>query len=199
MIVPPLLAAEEVNITGWEYAGIQAGIFLAGMLALLGAVFLVSLLFAPYRQRNEARALLERELTPIPLQDRAKLIGTIVDVTTTAIELIKRKRKLLGGLKPSDKKAKLIVSEINDAEVEYNKALVAVNREKQIAGEPYETPIDSFLIPITLGVAFWYSTTPSGSDYLLTFKSMLKRSKAEIIKRIEKLNQQASRKEGSQT
>lgn len=167
-------------------------------------VWMGATLRAPFKQRNQARALLERELKPIPLQDRDKLIGTIVDVTTIATELIKRKRKLLseinnaqGGLHPNDKKAKFIVSEINEAGVEYYKALAAVNREKQIVGEPYETPINSLLILITIGVGFWYSEITSGSDYYLTYKSILEKNKTETIKMIEKFNQQASHKEGS--
>ena len=58
MFVPSLMTT--VSISRWEFAGIQAGIFFGGMLMLLGAVFLVSLLFAPYRQRNEARGELLR-------------------------------------------------------------------------------------------------------------------------------------------
>ena len=60
MVVPSLMTT--VTITRWEFAGIQAIIFFSGMLALLGAVFLVSLLFAPYRQRNELR----KQLLAIP-------------------------------------------------------------------------------------------------------------------------------------
>jgi len=56
MFVPSLMTT--VSISRWEFAGIQAGVFFGGMLMLLGAVFLVSLLFAPYRQRNEARMAL---------------------------------------------------------------------------------------------------------------------------------------------
>ena len=65
MIVPSLM--ESVDIPRLEYGIIQAVVFVVGMISLLLAVFLVQFLYAPYRQRNEARLLLQAQPKPISL------------------------------------------------------------------------------------------------------------------------------------
>ncbi|MGD0795729.1 MAG: hypothetical protein ABR958_09155 [Dehalococcoidales bacterium] len=173
-------------------------------IAVIGlvALYLVSLVKAPYKQRNEIRALLMKKPQPRPLQDRDKIIRLLFDIEKLALELIGHKRRLaeLCEHNPNDiNRQKQLFQIIQKCEAEYATTVKAVEREIRVAGEDYAPAINSLLNVMNLGIAFWNSTTSSGQDYLHAYKYLLEHYAKEIRDKVDEINQQVLDKTGFQT
>ena len=153
MFVPSLITTRST--TGWEFAVIQAIIFLGGMLALLGVVFLVSFLFAPYRQRNEARALLSAMPAPVALPNRTELIKSINQLKETAIAYIWSKESL-DQLDDEYMVHTLTENKVEEAYTNYQRADKRLEEESLVAGASFRQCISSFQNKVKLHVWIRY-------------------------------------------
>ena len=166
-----------------------------GAILGLGIVFLISLLVAPYRQRNEARMEVarltqensKREL--MPLQDRDKLVRAIYEAKTTALKLIDVRSQLV---KLYDQNPKNINEDkaykvLKEAELNYDEAIRLLGCEKLVAGYEYEPVINSLMELIDLRVDLWKSLQ-SG---LATVTPSLDETIKQTIEHLDEINQQA--------
>ncbi len=129
MIVVPLYIVPS-DSAGLAIRWIQAGTFVGGMVIFLIIVFLVCGLFTPYKQRNEARALLKSRKT-IPLPNRNKLIEAIAEIKTATIKYI----HLLDTIHYSTS------VKVNQARERYENAREQLESQQLIAGKEYESAL----------------------------------------------------------
>ena len=159
----------------------------------LAVVFLISLFIAPYKQRNEARALLMKRPKPIPLSNRDTLIRNMDEAKTATLEFINVRRQLavLVNQKPNDIDENKADKILKDSQSKYNEALRLLDCEKLVAGYEYEPLINSLINVMHLVTAFWNSIVSSED----VFKSILESNIKETIKHIDELSQPTSRNE----
>jgi len=122
----------------------------------LAVVFLISLFIAPYKQRNEARALLMKRPKPIPLSNRDTLIRNMDEAKTATLEFINVRRQLavLVNQKPNDIDENKADKILKDSQSKYNEALRLLDCEKLVAGYEYEPLINSLINVMHLVTAF---------------------------------------------
>lgn len=165
---------------------------LAGLLLLFIGTYILNLLRAPYRQRDEIRILLLKRPKPMPLQDKGKLLGAIYDAKTAAIEFIDCRRELarLYEQNPNDIDKDKAEKVLKDSQMKYTEAHRLLEREKLVVGYEYEPFLNSFIMFMQIGVDFWDSRVSGEGDFLITFKSLLEANVKETINHIDRINQQ---------
>ena len=188
-LIPPIT---DVNLI--VLYGFLGGV--AGLLLLFGSVYFIYLIIAPYRQRNEARRLLSERPKPMPLQDRGRLLRTIYEAKTAAIEFIDCRKQLarLYEQNPNDINEGKASKVLKESQTKYTEALRLLDCEKLVSGDEYEPFINSLVMFMNLGVTFWNSTVNGKGDFLITFKPMLEANVKETIKHIDNINNQAVQK-----
>lgn len=120
------------------------------MLAVLGGVFLLSLLVAPYRQRNEARRLI-RTQRKVPLPNRESLIRAISAIKEKVINLKMRQDDLNFKLKRHEDPREELAKRDN-AWFAYLDAKRDLETERLVAGDNFRAVIDKLIMFINYHV-----------------------------------------------
>ena len=136
MIIAPLYFI-PANSTTLAIGWIQAITFTGGMAILLIVVFLVCGLFTPYKQRNEARALLLAKPEPAPLRNRESLIRAIVAVKEKAIAVkMSHDRFNFKEKRQEDSRKEWLA--LTDAHLAYFDATKGLETERLVAGDYFK-------------------------------------------------------------
>jgi hypothetical protein len=176
---------------------------IGGLLLLFLGIYGWNLFRAPYRQRDEARALVLAKPKPIPLPNRDMLIRAIAGFADAAIEVINRQEYLdrMDAQNPNLVHAEAM---INSAYQTYWEAYKKIGSEKLVATEPFGQPI-SDLIAFIWAQVFLKTQKPTvytGSPLqVFTALELAGRigSKVEETKQnIDEISGQVPGKEGSQ-
>jgi len=175
--------------SGLVHALVQAVVFLLGMFATIGILFAACLLIAPYKQRNEARALLLAQPKPIPLQNRKELIGAIIAARQTATELMNYKEQAHKAYLASPTLIQTnLLTKVDECDVQLTAALKELEVQRGVAGEVFTDIISRFSKFIELGIA------PKGSVCFgaLKFGREVLEKEIEAIQQINLLSGNAS-------
>lgn len=114
-----------------------------GAIVGFGIIYLICLFRAPYKQRNEARTLLETKRKPIPLPNRNELIKAIAEVKTTTLKYIHLQ----------DTQSTRTLAEVTQAHECYENAIERLESERLVAGKEYDAillSLDGFIIIQTI-------------------------------------------------
>ena len=114
------------------------------MLAVLGGVFLLSLLVAPYRQRNEARRLILTQ-RKVPLPNRESLIRAISVIRDKAIDL-KMRQDNLNFKNRNRENPQEELAERDNAWFAYLDAKQDLETERLVAGDNFRAIIDNLIM-----------------------------------------------------
>jgi hypothetical protein len=107
----------------------------------LGVLYLVSLVRAPYLQRNEARTLLLNKKS-IQIPNKNDLIRAIAELKTSAIQYINLKDTMEWWRRERPHNVNVeLTSQLEDANIRYNKALEIFESEKLVAGVDIESDL----------------------------------------------------------
>ena len=178
------------------------------MLAFISGVFLLSLLIAPYRQRNEARALLLAKPKAVPLRNRESLIKAIVLVEEKAIALKTSQDWLNHKEKNTDDFTREAWSARNEARSArdeahsaYLNALEVLETERLVAGDYFWAITDNLKMFINYHI---YDCMRATIDKPATLKTIpfigeLHNQIEQTIRSLDALSLQVFDKEGSQT
>jgi len=116
---------------------------IGGLIGLAVAFLLflaVNLMLAPYKQRNEARALLLAKPKPIPLQNRNELRGAIASIENATIQLVNQQDALdKATVQNSYVVDTDVIARRDEAYVTWDKAMNELRRQYLIAGDKYES------------------------------------------------------------
>jgi len=148
---------------------------------------------APYKQRDEARALLKYRTKPLP--NRAKLVEAIAEAKIAVVEYL----EFYKGLKVSKQGCYTVdidsASALDKVQERYKVALESMGKQIIVAGSDYEGLTKPLLSLMQSGKAILDTPTAKLADSILTFKSHLDKSIKQAVANIDILNQQASHKE----
>ena len=128
-----------------------AGVILGAIIGII-IILIINLILAPYRQRNEARALLLAKPKPAPLQNRQKLFTAIHHLDEAARDMIGKHRRLknhreLGKLESvilQEDSYEQKRSAFNDAFIKYHEVKKELELQISIAGQAFKKPIEVF-------------------------------------------------------
>ena len=177
--------------------------------------FLWNLAYTPFRSEmglkekhtkemntiKEQKESLEKEMVILtsnmkPLANRNKLIESIAETKIAAIEYIElRESWKKGNTNP------VFVDAINAGDREfkrYKEALEAMDKQIMVAGGDYEVRIRPLFLFIQASEAILNASPTENEDTIITFKFYLENWIRQTVESIDRLNQQASHKKGSQ-
>lgn len=178
------------------------------MLAVLVGVFLLSLAVAPYRQRNQARTLLQAKPKPIPISNRDELLRAISDVQMASGKFLMAQEQLDDLQARSPKTVPIdAINTKSGAHTEYEQAMNKLEAEKMVAGKPFESLLSDLIVYISTQI--WmkeakpiiYGGKPEPLGFrtaLATFGRMASRI-SKAIQEINELTGQVPDNEDSQT
>jgi len=128
------------NASRLASAGYPAVGAIIGAIVGFGIIYLVMLAIAPYKQRNEARALLRAKPKPIPLQNRNELRGAIASVENATIQLVNQQHALdIATAQSAYTVNTKFVASRDKAYAVWNEAMNELRRQYLIAGDRYES------------------------------------------------------------
>ena len=151
MIALPVSGAIAASLapSGWSdatTAWFGAGVALAGAATLVVLVLVGSVIVAPYRQRNEARAELQKRQAPVPIPNRDALIRAMAKFQDAAIEVVNQQEQLD---KVDARSPNLVhVQEMtarDEAYELYRETEKEIHREKLVAGKAFDQPISDLI------------------------------------------------------
>ena len=192
-ILDAVVAVVIGGVFGW-YWGLVVVLF--GMFCVwMGASVRV-----PYKQRDEARALLKSKTKPRPLTNREKLIEAIAEAGIAVVEYV----ELMEGLEKSRRQSTDVVNvdairAIHKRQERYKVALESMEKQIAVAGSDYESLLKPLFLFIQSGEAILNASTSENKGSILNFKFRLDEVIRQAVDNIDELNQQASHKEGFQT
>jgi hypothetical protein len=126
-----------------------------GAIVGFGLIYLVGLVLAPYRQRNEARALLEAIPKPTPLLNRAELMRAMSGVQQTSGALLNAQERLDNlDAKDSNTEHTADIASRDSAYTDYSNAINRLDTEGMVAGEPFENIVSDLVGYVTTQVWF---------------------------------------------
>ncbi|MFC1905102.1 hypothetical protein ACFLXT_05035 [Chloroflexota bacterium] len=195
------------NSSGLTYTIVHAIALVIGMLAMVGIAFVVSLIVAPYRQRDEARALLLAKPKPVPLQNKGELIRSISEVRQTSGELLLAQEQLddLNARSPYIAHVEAMDAKEN-AKLKFNSAMNKLDAEILLAGKPFESILSKLTGYISNQVwikedkPIFHGGEPEALGFrtaLTTFGRIVGRIN-NVIQEIDELSGQVPRMEDSQ-
>lgn len=193
LAVSAVVAAIFSPITDTIWARAIAGLIgaIVALIIIVGITYLVHLLIAPYRQRDEARTQLSLEPKPTPLDNRRALLTAIYEVKEAATEFIEYKENLREALKQNpdilDKDIKW-VDDFGKKKGRYEKSLAAVNMEEFLAGDDYKIHISPFILLIQSGILV------RDKNAMLKFKKALDINLEGVRKKIDEISASALKK-----
>lgn len=118
----------------------------------LGVLYLISLVKAPYKQRNEARILLLNKKS-IQIPNKSDLRRAIAECKNSAIQYINLQDNTEWWRRESPHIVNVeLSSQLNEAKIRYNKALQIFESEKLVAGGDIEPDLAFFKTFINLQV-----------------------------------------------
>lgn len=165
-------------------------------------IFAWYLFRAPYKQRNEARALLLAKPKPAPLRNRESLIRAIGAVKEKAIHLKMRQDDLNFKLKRHEDPREEL-SERDNALFAYHDAMRVLETERLVAGDDFRSVIDNLIMFIDyhiydcMGVV--NAKEKAESLKTIPFMTQLGDNVEQAIRDLGALNLQVSDKAGYQT
>lgn len=173
------------------------------MLAVLCGVFLLSLVVAPYKQRDQARTMLRAKAKPILLQNRKELIEAIAIVENTTIQLVNCQNAI-------NTNSHVINAESyarrDDAYKKWNDSMNELRRQYLVAGDEYESIAIDFtgfvglqVMSIMGQLKYPDDVKPIVLQNTLAFAGALASRVKEAIHKIDELSGQVPYKEGSQS
>lgn len=184
-----------------------AGVILGAIIGII-IIFIINLILAPYRQRNEARDLLLAKPKPIPLLNRGELIRAISEVQQTSGELLMAQEQLDNLEAMSPNLVHVDAMETRDyTYAKYKQAINKLSAEKMVAGKLFESLLSDLIAYISTQV--WVKEakpTFIGSNpqqfhihtALETFGRIASKV-SEVTRKIDELSGQVHDIEGSQT
>lgn len=182
--------------------------FSVWMLAVLSGVFLLSLVVAPYKQRNQARALLQARPKPIPLSNRDELIRALSEIQLTSGELLMAQEHLddLEARSPNLVHVDAMTARDN-AHSKYKQAINKLDAEGLVASEPFKSLISDLTGYISTQV--WMKeakpTIIGGDPQQFRIRTALEifgriaSRVSEVTRKINELSGRVPHKGGSQT
>jgi len=146
------LAAALFGFAGPESLSIEgrllrtAGGAALGLAVTYGAAILWSLFWAPYRQRDEARAALEARRKPLPLPNRRGLTEAIAAAEAAAVHYTERWQHVWNHRSDSSVAVKDELVRFFDLHRGYQTACESVEMQRLVAGADYEITVQQFLV-----------------------------------------------------
>ncbi len=174
-----------------------------GAVVGFGIIYLICLIKAPYRQRDEARVSLQAKPKTVPLQNRKELIEAVATVENTTLQLVNCQNAI-------DTNSTIINAESyarrDEAYEKWNQSMNELRRQYLVAGDEYEKIAIDFTGFVGLQIMskmgqlkYPEDTKPVVLQDTLKFAGVLASRVKETIRKINELSGQAPYKEGSQT
>jgi hypothetical protein len=136
---------------------------LAGLLLLVVGVYVWNLIRAPYKQRNEARALLLGKSKSVPLQNKTELIRAIGRIRQKSLDLMISQEQLNQDRSPYSMDSNSISNRDKEYE-EFKQAMNDLYSEMLVAGEPFKSTVEK--LTTFIGFQVWGNiTTPIQISY----------------------------------
>ncbi len=168
-----------------------------GLVTAILVIFLWNLYRAPYKQRNEARALLQSKIKPLP--NREKLIEAIAEARIAVVEYVELMDSLENWRRQHPHTVNVdAMGMFDETQKRYKVALESMEKQITVAGSDYSSILEPLYLFIQSSAIINTSTTENAKT-ILNFKFRLDKVIRQTVDNIDKLNQQASRKEGSQS
>ena len=170
-----------------------------------GIIFAIKLFWAPYKQRNEARQLLQAKPRPIPLPNRKELRSAIASVEITTIQLVNKKNQY-DDIEKNGTPRIWKSNALNKAYHLWDESINELRRQYLVAGDAYEAlcvELVGFLL-IQIGIKMGFAKPPDGElpailKDSLQFIGLLTGRIKQALRKVDELSGQALDKEGSQT
>ncbi len=176
-----------------------------GAVVGFGIIYLICLIKAPCRQRDEARALLQAKPKPIPLQNRKELRGAIASVENTTIQLVNKVNELKNADSQNPYLAEL-ATVADEAYDRWNESMNELRRQYLIAGDAYESVCVELTGFIWMQVAAIMEKLKYPEDIkpivlkdVLQFVGALGGRVKEALRKIDEISGQAPDKKDPQT
>ena len=152
-----------------------------------GCIFLFNLFRAPYKQRNEALALLQKQPMVPPLTNRTALLEAIAELKSSALNFMNYR---VGQATPA----------FFEANRRYIRSIDELEAQKLVAGNAYKSPINDLVILVMLPMLM--KLQESGINNITDKVKMdikLQQQVDYAIRKIDEISGQVPGKEGSQT
>ncbi len=157
------------------------------MTLLLAINYLIHLILAPYRQRNEARVLLKAKPKPFILANREALLRTIAEARMATIGLVQHFEMLnrLGRENPNRIDIKAI-GEMEKTQQRFNQACESFEKEILVAGSDYEPILKPlYLFMQTSAILNASPGNVSNRNTIMVYKSKLEELVNETRNKID--------------
>ena len=176
-----------------------------GVIVGFGIIYLIYLIKAPYKQRDEARAILQAKPKPISLQNRNELRGAIASVENTTIQLVNKVNEIKNA-DSQDPYLAVLATTADEAYDRWNESMNELRRQYLIAGDAYESVCVELTGFIWMQVAAILEKLKYPEDIkpivlkdVLQFVGVLGGRVKEALRKIDEISGQASDKKSSQT